>query len=111
MNRKFTAAKDAASSLEASAAWQGLMPGEQVILCIVDPSDVVLGGAIGSAGGDGKQTLTLTVPVSAATKGELTMTTVRLASAPSAGVTPASTCTADEPKRVGTQTSTSLMVD
>jgi uncharacterized membrane protein YjfL (UPF0719 family) len=107
---KLSPAADTASSLEASAVWQGLEPGENVILCVVAPVDTVLGGTIGGAGGDGKQTLTLTVPVTSEATGEFTMTTARLESAPTADATPTSTCKADEPARVGTQTSTSLIV-
>jgi hypothetical protein len=107
---KFTPAENTASSLEASAVWQGLAPGEQVILCIADPSEAVLGGTTGGAGADGKQTLTVTVPIPPGTTGEVTMTTAQLESAPSADVTPTTTCEADEPRRVGTQATTSLML-
>jgi hypothetical protein len=53
--------------------------------------DNVLGAAVGTAGDDGKQTTTLTVPVTVKT-GTVKISTVRLSSAPPTDEKPADTC-------------------
>ena len=82
LSGKFTPAKDTASSIEASATWSSLDPGDYALLCVLDPSRKVLGATIGSADVNGAETLSLTVPVRAGTTGMLTLTTVRLSSVP-----------------------------
>ncbi len=89
---KFTAAKDAPGSLEATASWSSLDPGDYTVLCVA--AKRVLGATVGRADGDGKQTLSLTLPIAATTKGVITLTTVRLASAPSKTGSPQTACQA-----------------
>jgi hypothetical protein len=89
---KFTPAKDTASTLEATASWSGLDAGERTLTCVRDPQEKVIGAALGSAGGDGKETTTLTVVVKTDAKGDVTITATRLSSAPPADETVSSTC-------------------
>jgi hypothetical protein len=109
---KFTPAMDTPSTLEAIATWNGLEAAELAIVCVVGPgtNGKVLGGAVGAAANDGKLTVTLTVSVAAATTGEVTITTVRLASPPREDATAASTCASDKPARVGQPASGSIAV-
>jgi hypothetical protein len=107
---KLTAPTDKPGTLEATAGWSGLDPGEIALLCVADSESNVLGAALGSAGNDGKQTTTLTVAVPTATSGELTITTVRLESTPPEDQTAGSICTSAEPRQVGQPISGSVAV-
>jgi len=110
VSAKFTPAKETPSSLEATATWTGLDLGDYSIVCVTYPGGNVLGAAVGVSGNDGKLTTTLTVPIDADITGMVTATTVRLASAPQAGIEPRETCQSQDPPRVGQPTSTSIRV-
>lgn len=62
-------------------SWVGLEPGENVLLCASGKPSTGLGEAHGNADNEGKQSLTLTVPVPR-TVAALNATTFRLAAAP-----------------------------
>jgi hypothetical protein len=110
VSAKFTASspQGTASSLEGTATWSGLDPGKLTVACVFDPADNVLGAAVGAAGDDGKQTTTLTVPVTAKT-GTVKISTVRLSSAPPTDEKPADTCKS-KPEWEGQPTESSIAI-
>jgi hypothetical protein len=110
ISAKFTAAKDTASSLEATATWSGLDPGEYTLLCVYGPRRAVLAAEVGAAANDGKHSPTLAVPIPLTTKGVVSITTVRLASAPDKAEAPATICTSGTPSRTGQPTTGSVRV-
>ena len=110
VSAKFTPVKNAPGSLESTATWSGLEPGEYAIVCVTDGIGNELGAAVGVAANDGKQTTTLTVPVPAKSTGDVTITTVRLASAPQKGTELLDTCRSEQPPRVGQPTQSSIWI-
>jgi hypothetical protein len=113
LSGKLAPGTDAPSTLEVTASWSGLDPGELTILCVVGPGSdgEVLGGALGAASNDGTQILTLTTRVPAGVMGDVTMRSVRLAAAPRADATATAICTSGTPRRVGQPVHGSLAVD
>lgn len=84
-------------------SWVGLEPGENVLLCASGKPSTGLGEAHGNADNEGKQSLTLTVPVPR-TVAALNATTFRLAAAPPQAKNGESSCPTSGAQRVGEPT-------
>jgi hypothetical protein len=110
LSAKVTPAKDTPSSFEATATWSGLDPGEYVIVCVTAPISNELGGAVGVAANDGKQSTTLTVPIPTKMTGVITATTARLASAPQRNADPTKTCESGDPPPIGQPATSSILI-
>jgi len=107
---KFSAVANAPSSLEVTANWRSLEPGRFTLLCVNDPNGALLSAASGSAGSDGVQTTTLTMPVMPGVKGAVQISTLLLEHLPVAKASPAAVCESIDPTLVAAMTSSIITI-